>query len=293
MNIVEPEDNDTVAENATGGWLIEKDNYNDTPQFRMRHTRYTIKSPEEPSPMQMDYIQGFFTDMFAELDKEDKRDRGWENYVDIDALARYYMVNEMCDDVESFTGSCYMYKERGDSAKLIFGPVWDFGLALERDGFNYFYNNAPGYCNNYILLDFLNFPHLHLVIRHIWTDEIGQVRQGLCDTLLSWALQLKDAGVANHNRWPERWTNRVDTLAPQFLDKLNARLDWLDDMWNMNKLHDINNDHSTDVDDINELINRVLGVDASDPVKYVDVNFDASVDIDDVNAVNNNILNGN
>ena len=45
-------------------------------------------------------------------------------------LAKFYIVNEIVDNKEAFSGSCWMSKEMGDSTKLVFGPVWDFGSSF-------------------------------------------------------------------------------------------------------------------------------------------------------------------
>ena len=112
VNIVEQEDNETDPEKITGGWLVEIDNYNEAPyniEIREgnRHTMwFTYKSPELLSSAQ----EKFLKDEMERIDRlvygDKNSDELWQ-YLDMDALAKFYIVQEITDNYESFHGSCY------------------------------------------------------------------------------------------------------------------------------------------------------------------------------------------
>lgn len=292
VNITEQDDNDTNPDNVSGGWLLERDNTQQDNQIVTRFGRITYHSPEELSTEQDKYITNFFSTLYKQMFTTDKSDNSWEEMVDIDSLARFYMINEIMDDIEAFTGSCYMHKDRGDSSKLIFGPVWDFGRSLERvrnDEFHMTYEEVPSYINVKLVMELLKFPHFRKVIRQIWTDEIEEIRNGLDDKIMAWGQNLEASSQYEKHRWPNSQCGNTTKSAATFMSNLNARMDWLDDIWNLNKLYDINNDKLVDVEDINILLDVIL-TPGTVTRKTTDINFDGPTDVDDLNKLIDKIL---
>ena len=298
VNITEQEEGDTIPENITGGWLIEKDNYVDSPQFdlpRSKKFHITIHSPEVMSDQQMDYIKNFVTTADSLLYVEDKMSREWENYIDIDALARFYIVQEVVQNTEAFSGSLFMHKERGDSTKLIFGPVWDFGSVTGHPVTkNYkklwMFEDIPAYAENVWIEEMLKFPHFQRVIREVWTKEYNDLSNGLGNYLQEWANKNIQAGLADHNRWPDSSGHDISYQSGKYVGIINYRLWWLNEMWNLDKLYDINCDYTVDIADINLVVGLISGTVEPPTRKSADVNFDGCVDISDMNAVLNQVL---
>ena len=137
VNIVEQNDGETNPENITGGWLLEIDNYDDDCQIRMTEgngalLRCTYHSPEVLSDEQKNYLTQYLQAADDAIYNSDKNSTLWEDYIDMEALVAFYIVQEMMDNGESFHGSCYLHKDRGENTKLVFGPVWDFGNSFSR-----------------------------------------------------------------------------------------------------------------------------------------------------------------
>ena len=299
VNITEQEDNDTVPENITGGWLIEKDNYYDSPQFMIPHGRLfriTIHSPEVLSDQQMNYIKNFVFTADSLLFVKDKMSREWEKYIDIDALARFYIVQEVVQNTEAFSGSLFMHKERGDSTKLIFGPVWDFGSITGHPSANYknlwIYEDVPNYVSNEWIEEMLKFPHFQQVIREVWTKEYEDLSNGLGPYLQAWANNNIQAGFAAHNRWPDSSGHDIRNQSAKYVGIINYRLWWLNEMWNLNKLYDVNCDNTVNINDVNLIIGVVSSTITNLPTrKSFDLNFDGKTNIVDINAIINRTLN--
>ena len=139
VNITEQPDQATDPEAITGGWLVEIDNYDDPAQITINENkgsgetmRFTYKSPEVLSQQQTDYLLTLVTNADAAIYADDKSDCSWMELIDADALARFYLVQELTDNGESFHGSCYFHKDIGNDSKIVFGPVWDFGNSFRR-----------------------------------------------------------------------------------------------------------------------------------------------------------------
>ena len=130
----------------------------------------TPHSPKHLSDEQREYITRFLTEANDAIYCSDKSSTKWEEYIDIDALAVFYIVQEAVDNPEAFSGSCYMYKQRGDSTKLIFGPLWDCGSSFHRFGSTYqfddfIYENMPSYCRSRWIISRRWIQTLTLTIR--------------------------------------------------------------------------------------------------------------------------------
>lgn len=112
VNIVEQSDEETDPQNVTGGWLLEIDNYDEENQIRMTESngytlRFTYHTPEVLSDVQKNYITDFLKATDRAIYNTDKTSTEWEQYIDIDALARFYIVQEVMGDGESFHGDNY------------------------------------------------------------------------------------------------------------------------------------------------------------------------------------------
>ena len=81
-------------------------------------------------------------------------------------MARFYIVQEILDNAESFHGSCYMYRDMGNEQKWKFGPVWDFGNTFRRDNGLFIYENPP-YGQTWIA-EIAKFPRFEEKVKEIW-----------------------------------------------------------------------------------------------------------------------------
>lgn len=81
-----------------------------------------IKDPEPLTQQQFSAIKKYVTDAANSL-----TGGGFTTYFDMDALARYYIVQELWYNTD--VGSVYLYRESGEG-KLKMGPVWDLDLSL-------------------------------------------------------------------------------------------------------------------------------------------------------------------
>ncbi|MBO4722285.1 MAG: CotH kinase family protein [Muribaculaceae bacterium] len=292
VNITEQADYETNRFSITGGWLVEIDNYQEEEQIRTvegngKNIWSTYKSPEHLSNEQRTYLTGLINTTNAAIYVNDKTNNGWEQYVDVDELARFYLVQELLDDTESFHGSCFWHKENGDSTKIMFGPVWDFGNAFHR-GTNRFIYDHPAFTQTWIG-EIAMFPHFQEVVKRHWNRFELLHYAEMDDFIDSFTDQIYQAAMSDAARWPQYGNpdilNDRDTFKSYFHNKHN----WLADQWGEPEkvAGDVNLDGEVTAADITLLYGILLGnVDLNnDLATLADVNEDGEITAADVTRI--------
>ena len=249
VNIEVQDDLETDSVKITGGWLLEIDNNLDenTLVFQETNTGHwydklwiTPHYPEDLSDEQTQYVRELIDTINAAIYNPDKTSTDWEKYIDVDSLVSFYMIGEIMDDIEYFDGSCYMHKHRGDSTKLIFGPVWDFGNSYSRKNyypdlpdFNYFLYQQPCYFYNNWIEEIAKFPHFQELVRQRWKEFYGSGFNGLnIDQFFKNHVEsIRLAWMCNALRWSG---TSIDREAQKYKQYLYSKIQWLDTQWGEN-----------------------------------------------------------
>ena len=123
-----------APEDYSGGYLIELDNnyYKDENCYFITDNNhaYVIKSPENCSKEQVEYIARVFAEMEeAIFSPTGKNARGlhYSQYVDVDSFVYAYIVAEISRNWDA-ASSLYFYKDKdvnGEFSKIVKGPLWD------------------------------------------------------------------------------------------------------------------------------------------------------------------------
>lgn len=297
VNITEQDDYETDRFKITGGWLVEIDNYQEEEQIQTvegngQSIWSTYKSPEHLSEEQRTYLTGLINTTNAAIYVSDKSNNSWEKYIDVEELVRFYLVQELLDDTESFHGSCYWHKENGDSTKIMFGPVWDFGNAFHR-GTDRFIYDRPAFTQTWIG-EIAKFPHFQEVVRKHWNrfellhyDKID----GFIDAFID---QIQNAAMSDAARWPQYGNADIINDRNNFKTLFHNKHNWLADQWGEPEkvMGDVNLDGTVTVADVTLLYQILLGhVTADDDLAVLaDVNEDGVVTAADVTRVYQIIL---
>lgn len=246
VNIVEQKDNETDAEKITGGWLVEIDNYNEAPynieiKEGGEHTMwFTYKSPEKLSSAQ----EKFLRDEMERIDRlvygDKNSDELWQ-YLDMDALAKFYIVQEITDNYESFHGSCYLYRDMGEGEKWYFGPVWDFGSAFNRDKYQYLYEGDVWH--NHWIPEICKFPKFMDRVKELWQ----WLHYYKYDSAYTYAEEfvdlITDAAKKDRERWEDKGYGNKDMA--NRLERIKERLqqteNWLVKQWGEGKATSVEN----------------------------------------------------
>ena len=67
-------------------------------------------------PVAMAYL-GEFKTITSAIYSQDKTSAEWEKYIDVESMARFFIVQEVMDNPDGFHGSFYLHKDLKDGAK--------------------------------------------------------------------------------------------------------------------------------------------------------------------------------
>ena len=234
VNIVEQEDEETDNEKITGGWLVEIDNYDDDPHITIKEggktTMWiTYKTPEVLSPQQEQYL----TEQMKLIDNlvyGDKNSEELWNYLDMDALAKFYIVQELTDNYESFHGSCYLHKELGENEKWYFGPVWDFGSSFNRDKSQYMYQGDVWH--NHWIPEICKFPAFMDRVKEIWNEFYNGDYNNIYNFIDTHENLIAQAAVKDKERWSQyHGSQTIGTYIERTTNVLRKNAEWLNEQW--------------------------------------------------------------
>lgn len=235
VNIVEQEDEETNPENITGGWLVEIDNYNDDPHIQIeegdarRHAMtFTYKTPEVLSSAQEQFLKNEML-RINELVYGDKNSSELWKYLDMDALAKFYIVQEIMDNYESFHGSCYLYREKGANEPWKFGPVWDFGSSFNRDKSQFMFEGDVWH--NHWIPEICKFPAFMVYVKQLWGDFYANKLDEIYNYTENQLSLLRSAAVADAKRWPKYGNADLSSRVNRVNDQLKSYTQWLNQKW--------------------------------------------------------------
>ena len=240
VNIVEQEDDETDPSKVTGGWLVEIDNYNEDPHVTIKeggeHTMWiTYKTPEVLSSAQEDFLTNEMRRIDQLVYGDKNSDKLWE-VLDIDALARFYIVQELTDNYESFHGSCYLYREIGDGEKWKFGPAWDFGSAFNRDKSQYLFEGDVWH--NHWIPEICKFPAFQNYIKSIWDEFCANNYIQIFSFINQQKALIASAAAADAKRWPQYGNADLANRVTKVADRLHKNAEWLNKQWGSAELPD-------------------------------------------------------
>ncbi len=237
VNIVEQEDEEIDSEKITGGWLVEIDNYDTDPHITIKEggktTMWiTYKTPEVLSYLQEQYLTQQMK-LIDNLVYGDKNSNELWNHLDMDALAKFYIVQELTDNYESFHGSCYLHKDIGANAKWNFGPVWDFGSSFNRDKSQYMYQGDVWH--NHWIPEICKFPAFMNRVKEIWNEFYNGKYNDIYTFIDAHESLIKQAVVTDKERWPQyHGSQTLSTYIDRTTDVLRKNAKWLNEQWTSN-----------------------------------------------------------
>ena len=297
VNITEQANYETNRFLITGGWLVEIDNYLEEEQIRTVEGNgnsiwSTYKSPELLSDEQRTYLTGLINTVNAAIYVSDKTNNSWEKYIDPDTLACFYLTQELLDDTESFHGSCYWHKENGDSTKIMFGPVWDFGNAFHRTP-NRFIYDKPAFTQTWIG-EIAKFPHFQEIVLKHWNRYVRMHHKSMDEFIDDFIGKIYYAAMSDAARWPQYGNPDILNDRDTFKSYFHSKYSWLASQWGepSDVPGDVNLDGSVNAADVTLLYDILLGgMPLDDELSILaDVNHDGSVTSADVTTLYDIIL---
>lgn len=233
-----------ASTDITGGWLCEIDNYEEDPSEQIKikegngaDIRITHKSPEAVTPEQENWLRAQMEAIDKAFYQKDPDSKDWQTLVDLPSLARFYVLQELMDGYESFHGSCYMYRDRGEDKKWMWGPVWDFGSTFNRmDRGELIYEN-PAWGQTWIA-EIVKFTDFQNAYKDIFKDFVLNDLDDLLVYLDGFADIIDDAAKSDFARWGGKGygADDVNGRLSTIKSYLRARIDLLKKRWNIEGL---------------------------------------------------------
>ena len=239
VHIHEQADNETHSDSISGGWLVEIDNYSSENNigFQEGNGQYvmvSLKEPEVLSSQQRQYIEsqiyGINDALYGSSETDLKR------LLDINEAAKYYLVQEIMEDCESYHGSCFLYKDR-DSLGIVdpwkFGPVWDFGNAYNRHQETWIYDN-PVFAQ-YWIGQLAQWPAFQQAVQEQWWiyyhTQKDEVRTKIANMAGKITQAAKNDAVVWRNTQGYNDNSNMSGKLSDFLWRYDWRIQWLYSMW--------------------------------------------------------------
>jgi len=122
---------DDPTRNITGGYLFELSHeYDEVTKFKTDSgLKVMVKEPEylKTNKEMLSYVRDYWQsleDAWLSPDKHNEAGISWKEYVDVDSMAAYWLVQEIMGNRDAVYKSRHAYKDK--DAPIVFGPVWDF-----------------------------------------------------------------------------------------------------------------------------------------------------------------------
>ena len=168
-------------------------------------------------------------------------DELWK-YLDLDAAAAYYVVEEIIDHRESYHGSTYLFRDYGKGKKWIFSPLWDCGNAFTRENPDSYFTDSTLFGNNWIN-DLRKNDKFMKKVKEIWKWFWGTQVEGLYNDIENFHATISEAAVRDHSRWgnaphPQSGNSQGVANNSNLKSKwdfvrhaLEVKINWLSEKW--------------------------------------------------------------
>ena len=238
VHIHEQADNETHPDSITGGWLVEIDNYRSEGNIEFdeengQHVMVSLKEPEVLSSAQRQYLEQQLLQLNADLYDLSSH---LEHRLDMEEAARFYLVQEIMEDCESYHGSCYLYKDRdslGIMDKWKFGPVWDFGNAYDRHQETWIYNNPTW--PQYWIGQLAQWPEFQQAVQEQWWIYYHTQKDSVRAEIRAFANQIEAAAKRDAEVWRNTQgycdNSNYSDVRDRFFRRYDWRINWLHNVW--------------------------------------------------------------
>lgn len=137
-------------DDITGGYLLEMDYkvraLEEVCYFYTTRNQYVVvKSPEFASKEEMAYIASLYQeyeDAVYNNGINPTTKKLYSDYIDVESVAAYYLVNEFSKSRDCFKSSAYLHKD-ADNDKMYMGPLWDYDMSFGTGGDDYKVMDSP------------------------------------------------------------------------------------------------------------------------------------------------------
>ena len=231
LNIYE-QPNWNVDENTIPyGWLVEVDNYVEPNQIMFKENskwniNITYHSPDSLSAPQKTWLLNEFKAINEAIYSDDKTGSTWENLIDVDAMARYFIIQEVLDNSDGFHGSFYLHKDMEDDARWVAGPLWDLACnQREKTDYTFRMKTSYGFTPHWIE-ELIKDEDFCLAVRLAWSEFYPHRVQQWMDYIDDHLLPCREAFEQEKIRWNYTSSATLDDRVDRLKSALIANVEW-------------------------------------------------------------------
>ena len=239
VNIHKQQDGEIDPVRITGGWLVEIDNYYEPGNVEFvehngANVWVTMHEPEDLSVAQRNYITSQLLSLNDAIYGEGTT--ALQDILDMTDAAKFYLVQEIMANRESYHGSCYLYKDRDSlsTAKWHFGPVWDFGNSYDNMSESLIYEEFPFWPQVWVE-QLCQHQIFYERVQKLWYQYRQHGHSKVLEDIDEFVSTVSSAARKDEQRWQNSsnvCTNgNMSDRKSELLDRLNSRVEWLRSRW--------------------------------------------------------------
>ena len=117
------------------------------------------------------------------------------------------------NNYESYSGSCYLYKDKGAAEKWHFGPVWDFGSSFQvsRDVTKWIWDSQYP---QYWIRNMWDYPEFQNEVKRIFVEMDTEGFDRIFDYQNEYAARITEAAYRDAERWSADGYGNPDMATP-------------------------------------------------------------------------------
>lgn len=233
VDIYEQQDRETNPDLITGGWLVEVDNYRDKCQISIpENNKWSLTlryhSPDDLSDAQHQWLTDEFKTINKAIYTSDKTSTAWEEYIDVESMARFFILQEVMDNPDGFHGSFYLHKDLGDNTKWIAGPVWDL-TCYNRDKTDYTFCMKVHYgFTPHWIGELIQYDNFCKAVDRAWDEVYPEKLNDIFKHIDDVVLPLEAAWRNDCARWNDDPSQTAQLRADRIKNALRRNMQWFD-----------------------------------------------------------------
>lgn len=230
----------------TGGYLLELEKIYRYPDeasgfITKLGQAVVVKTPEYASKKQVQYIRGYyqeFEDALYSSTGYNSKGKHFSDYIDLESLARMYVMLEFTANFDGCSSSFYLYKDV--DGKLTAGPAWDFDLSLGMAMPNELINNVPNVADpnllyvqtcrignhakskNSLLAQAFSHYVFQSEVQRVWNNEIKPYYDEFRQSIDTAEQENKASVIMNAVRWNTFGTRDINAIPTHYQNNVNT-----------------------------------------------------------------------
>ena len=210
-------------------------------QYLETYFLYEYPKSDQITEIQKSYIQDYIHDFETSLLTDDFSSdlRTYTDYIDLESFVDFFIINEICRNVDGYRLSTYMYKDRGEKLKM--GPVWDLNIGffsgdrIPMDDWVINYNNfvsQDAWMMPFWWPRLMEDPQFTELLKDRWSElRSNAVSLGELNWMVDMAaerLRDNEAAKRNYYKWDQQIGIDWESSIQELKSYLEERVLWMD-----------------------------------------------------------------